>query len=60
MEHTFSVRFTKKFPGNKWDFEKVVPFSCWKLSSGNVCSIYEFSQGITSSRLFTAISVSPS
>ena len=46
-----------KVPGNKWNFEKVVLFSRWKLSGGNACSIYEFSQGITSSRLFRAKSV---
>ena len=50
--HIFCA-FHWKNPGNKWNFEKVVLFSLWKLSSGNVRSIYDFSQGITSSRLFT-------
>ena len=54
--HTFHL----KIPSDKWDFEKVVPLSCWKLSGGNACSIYEFSQGITSSRLFIVTPVSPS
>ena len=56
--HVFRA-FHWKIPRNKWDFEKVVLFSRWKLSGGNACSIYEFSRGITSSRLFTAMSVSP-
>ena len=54
--HVFQA-FQWKVPGNKKDFEKVVLFSRWKLSGGNACSIYEFSQGITSSRLFRAKSV---
>jgi len=56
----FLFSFHWKMPGNKWDFQKVVLFSRWKRTGGNACSICEFSQGITSSRLFTAISVSPS
>ena len=56
--HVFKA-FHWKVAGNKWNFEKVVLFCRWKLSGGNACSIYEFSRGITSSRLFTAISVSP-
>ena len=51
--HVFQA-FHWKVPGNKKNFEKVVLFSRWKLSGGNACSIYEFSQGITTSRLFTA------
>ena len=56
--HVFRA-FHWKIPGNKWNFEKVALFSRRKLSSGNACSIYEFSQGITSSMLFTAISLPP-
>ena len=55
--HVFRA-FHWKIPGNKRYFENVVLFSRWKLSGGNACYIYEFSRGITSSRLFTAISVS--
>ena len=51
MEHTFHW----KIPGNKWNFEKVVLFSRWKLSGEKARSIYEFSQEITTSRLFTSI-----
>ena len=54
--HVFPA-FYWKTPGNKWDFEKVVLFSCWKLSGGNTFFIFEFSQRITSSRLFTATCV---
>ena len=52
--HVF-LAFHWKIPGNKWNFEKVALSSRRKLSGGNACSIDEFSQGITSSRLFTAI-----
>ena len=55
MAHTFSFHW--KDLGHKWNFKKVVQFSRWKFSGEKACSIYEFSQGITSSRLFTAISV---
>ena len=51
MVHTFQWNI----PGNKWNFEKVVLFSRWKFSGEKACSIYKFSQGITSSRLSTAI-----
>ena len=34
--------FHWKIPGNRWDFEKVVLFSHWKLSDRNACSVYEF------------------
>ena len=57
--HIF-LAFQWKVAGNMWNFEKVVLISRWKLSGGNACSIYEFSQGITSSRLFRAKSVLPS
>ena len=57
--HVFKA-FHWKVAGNKWNFEKVVLFSRWKLFGGNARSIYEFSQGITSSRLFRAKSVLPS
>ena len=57
--HVF-LAFQRKVAGNKWNFEKLILFSRWKLSCGNACSIYEFSQGITSSRLLTAKSVPPS
>ena len=53
--HVFQA-FQWKVPGKK-NFEKVVLFSRWELSGGNACSIYEFSQGITSSRLFRAKSL---
>ena len=49
-----------KFSKNKWNFEKVALFSSWRFSSEKTCSIYEFSQLITSSRLFMATSVPPS
>ena len=45
---------------NNWKNEKVALFSRQKLSDGNAFSTYEFSQGFTGSRLFTAMSVSPS
>ena len=54
--HVFQA-FQWKVARNKWNFEKVVLFSRWKLSGGNEWSIYEFSQGITSSRLCRAKSV---
>ena len=56
----FYWAFYWKNQGNNWKIENVVLFSLWKLSNGNACSIYEFSKGISSSRLFTAISVPPS
>ena len=56
--HVFKA-FQWKVAGNKWNFEKVVLFCRWKLSRGNAWSIYEFSQGITSSRLCRAKSVPP-
>ena len=57
--HVFEA-FHWNVPGNKRNSKKRVLFSRWKFSGENACSIYEFSQGITSSRLFTAISVPPS
>ena len=56
--HVFQA-FEWKVARNKWNFEKVVLFSRWKLSGGNAWSIYEFLQGITSSRLCRAKSVPP-
>ena len=56
--HVFQA-FQWKVARNKWNFEKIVLFSRWKLSGGNAWSIYEFSQAITSSRLCRAKSVPP-
>ena len=56
--HVFKA-FQWKVAGNKWNFEKVVLFCRWKLSGGNAWSIYQFSQGITTSRLCRAKSVPP-
>ena len=54
----FYWAFHCKIPGNNWKIEKVVLFSRWKLSDGNVC--YKFPQGIsiTSSRRFSRLRTS--
>ena len=46
--------FHMKINDDERSFEKVVLFSRWKLSGGNAYFIYEFSPGITSSRLSPA------
>ena len=42
--HVFQA-FHWNFPGNNWNFKKVVLFSRWKISGEKAWSIYEFSQG---------------
>ena len=44
--------FHWKFSGINGIPKKVVPFSRWKLPSGNLCSIYRFLVFITSSMVF--------
>ena len=47
MEHDFSGGlFHWKISGKSGTSEKAVPFSQWKFSDGNLCSIYGFRKGL--------------
>ena len=57
MEHAFIRCSTGKFSGITGKLKRKSCFLTGNFSNGNACLIYEFLRGITSSMLFTAISV---